>query len=218
MQKGNEVVIYSLQHNRVWDAKATYLIEENSDDAVLWMPAGSQFAVPRDYQHNSEGFRKNRWRNYRDNDWHLLNRLWLNNHVLVCKPKDAFYSVMHFWSEADNEFLGYYVNFELPYEKTDDGFVTLDLDLDIMIYPDYSWEMKDEEDYQNAVDEGHIPTDWVNAIALAQEHVMADMMARRYPFDGHWLAYPSTQTFKQSPRFPEEWARRYGLLDESVSM
>ncbi|QDP97028.1 DUF402 domain-containing protein [Microlunatus elymi] len=57
------------------------------------------------------------------------------------------------WRSTTGEFLGWYVNFEFPAERTLTGIRTMDLVLDLWVNPDRSWQWKDRSDYLRAVDD-----------------------------------------------------------------
>jgi predicted RNA-binding protein associated with RNAse of E/G family len=81
---------------------------------------------------------------------------------------------------------------------------TLDLDLDLVIRPDFGYEWKDEDDYQQALAHGLILPEWARQIESAKQEVMERLEARRYPFDGSWLDW-KPDTAWQAPRLPENW-------------
>jgi hypothetical protein len=51
------------------------------------------------------------------------------------------------WHQATDRFQGYYFDFQLPFTRTSIGFDTFDLELDIVIDPQFNWVWKDESDY-----------------------------------------------------------------------
>ena len=55
---------------------------------------------------------------------------------------------------------------------------TLDLDLDLIIHPDFSYEWKDLDDYQKAITHGVILPEWVQEIDLATSEIM-DKLEKR---------------------------------------
>jgi predicted RNA-binding protein associated with RNAse of E/G family len=79
---------------------------------------------------------------------------------MILEP-DKFYSVRLYWHEASNTFRGYYVNFQLPFKRSQCGIDTLDLELDLVIGTDYSFAWKDLEDYKQGIEAGVIPPEWM---------------------------------------------------------
>jgi hypothetical protein len=119
----------------------------------------------------------------------LREHVWRSNRLLTVLRPGVHYAIMHFWREPDFDFACYYVNFQLPFKRTPAGFETFDLELDIVIDPDLSWEWKDAESYARDVQTGVIRTDWAEAIKLAQAKVFELLAAHAYPFDGRWLNF-----------------------------
>jgi len=60
---------------------------------------------------------------------------WRGTTVLKMRREGDWYSVWRFF-DADGAFVGWYVNFETPVVRTDDGIEVNDLQLDIVIAPD----------------------------------------------------------------------------------
>lgn len=69
-------------------------------------------------------------------------------------PLGRWYSLDHYWDAASDEFLGYQVNFQEPLRRSRFGFDTLDLELDISVEPDGSWQWKDVVEFEEAVRRG----------------------------------------------------------------
>ncbi len=129
---------------------------------------------------------------------------WQTNRLLLLFEPNKYYSIILFWNHTSNDFLLFYVNFQLPFKRNNFAVDTLDLDLDLIIRPDFSYEWKDVDDYQNAISHGLISPEWVREIELASEEVMARLEKRQYPFDGSWLDWMPDPSW-QPPRLPENW-------------
>ena len=117
---------------------------------------------------------------------------------------EKYYSCSIFWDHASAQFGCYYVNYQLPYQRSHCGFDTLDLDLDIVIDPEYHWKWKDEEDYRVGMREGSIQDEWVKGIEKSQEEVFDRINKHSYPLDGSWLQWQPISTWLP-PMLPEEW-------------
>ena len=96
------------------------------------------------------------------------------------------------------------MNFQLPFQRNPCAVDTLDLDLDLVIRPDFSYKWKDRDDYQNAISHGVIPVEWTREIESATVEVMERLEKRRYPFDGSWLDWKPDPAW-QPPKLPENW-------------
>ena len=180
------IYLQEIYQNKVWALRAVELVESSPDQIVVWCPRGSGLALHESYFSDSKFFHKNRW-DIASNEWSLTAGTWQHTHVLTIKDPSKYYSIQYFWDAESSEFLFYYINFDLPYTKTSSGFSTLDLDLDLIVYSNGSFEWKDEVDYKNAAHDGFIKEDWYTSIELAREEVISLVESMSEPLDGHWL-------------------------------
>ncbi len=158
-----------------------YVVVEDSDDwLALWMPVGTRMkrldltnrarAVPDQLQgeHPTLEFRR-------------------GEVLRLMRPNQLSSTWLHWSSDDARTFAGWYVNIEAPYERTPIGVDTSDLSLDLVVWPDLTYEWKDEHLEQRLVDLAiHTPEE--NRLIRAEgERVIADVEARRPPFDGAFL-------------------------------
>jgi predicted RNA-binding protein associated with RNAse of E/G family len=184
--EGQEIQIREMVGEKPWAIRTVQVVQSSQNHTVVWMREGSNFRITEGYL-NNPSFREERWAISDTGNWKMIDSEWKNNHVLIYKELDSFYSIQLFWRAKDEKFLGYYVNFDLPYRKVKTGYDTLDLELDIMVYPDMKTELKDEEDYLKAVESGHISTEWAGKIDKAKTSIYAAIKNRQVPFDGSLL-------------------------------
>jgi predicted RNA-binding protein associated with RNAse of E/G family len=185
--KGQIIQLREMIGEQPWAVRTVEVLDSQSDHAVLWMAANSPFRITEGYLNNPE-FNTKRWEISSSGSWAMIDSVWKGNNVLIHKNLDAYYSVQLFWRASDGEFLGYYVNFELPYQRVETGYDTLDLDLDIMVYPNYETQLKDEEEYLHFVETGDIKPEWATEISKAKLEVEKAIEAREFPFDGSLIA------------------------------
>src|SRR5687768_15073890 len=146
---------------------------------------------------------KRRW-SFKDKDWKLENYAWRTNRLLILLELDTYYSTMYFWRADSNDFLLYYINFQLPFQRSHCGIDTLDMDLDLIINPDFSFRWKDEDDYQKAIDHEVIMPEWTQAIEIAKNEIFNKLEKRQYPYDGSWLNWMPDPNWLP-PKLPENW-------------
>lgn len=175
-----------------------YIVVEDSDDwLALWMPVGTRVKcldlkdrarpVPDQIhgEHPTLPFRR-------------------GEVLRLMRPGQLSSIWLHWGTGPDRPFLGWYVNIEAPYERTPIGVDTSDLSLDLVVWPNLTYEWKDEHLEQRLVDlDIHTPEE-NRLIRLEGERVIADVEARRPPFDGAFLDWrpPSTWT---TPEVHEGW-------------
>jgi hypothetical protein len=117
--------------------------------------------------------------------------------MLMFIPPGAAHSVWWFWDPAGT-FGGWYVNLEEPSILWQDGrrdtdlagVDTTDQDLDIWVYPDRTWEWKDEDEFAErlAFPEHY----WVRdpeAVRTEGLQMTKLIEAGEFPFDGTWCDY-----------------------------
>jgi predicted RNA-binding protein associated with RNAse of E/G family len=166
-----------------WAIRTVKIIEDSTTHTLLWYAEGSPFCITEGYLNNPQ-FEIQRWNISKSGQWDMIESQWKRNDVLIYKNLDNFYSVQLFWRALDGVFLGYYVNFELPYQRVNSGYDTLDLDLDITVGTDMNMQMKDEHEYHCAVLSGDIKPEWATEIHKAKENIIALIDKREFPFDG----------------------------------
>lgn len=102
-------------------------------------------------------------------------RAWERSGVLTLQRPGDWYGVWLF-DGAD----GAYVNFQAPFTRGDGWYATQDLELDIVVRGDGSWEWKDEGLLEQRAAEGRFTAEQVEAVRRAAAEVVADLDARRY--------------------------------------
>ena len=87
---------------------------------------------------------------------------------------------------AAGEFVGWYVNFQQPFQRAGSRFDTVrfdtvDLVLDLVVAPDRSWRLKDEDDFQRAISDGHLTAEAGTIVRAEAERMIGVLAARRIP-------------------------------------
>lgn len=127
--------------------------------------------------------------------WQLEDRRSGGNHMLLISPPNTWHSVWLLWS--DNwDFVGWYVNFQSPYQRTERGVVVEDLTLDIKVAADLSWSWKDEDEFDEMIRQGAISSEQAAGVESAKADVLDLIERRQAPFDSSWKDW----------RPPHEWA------------
>ncbi|EAR08827.1 hypothetical protein MED297_04137 [Reinekea sp. MED297] len=188
---------------KVWAARAVEVVSSEPGCICLWYPAGSDFAVPTGYTEDRVLFHQNRWQIAREG-WRLDVRRWERNHVLIVKDPSQYYSVQLFWDASTDQFLGYYINFELPYKMSTVGYDSLDLDLDLMVYPNGKYQWKDVDEYRAAVECGGITPEWAAHLDAAKQAVLTKIEQKQalVSFD---VAEQYQRMHSTPVTFPVQW-------------
>jgi hypothetical protein len=203
---GDECLFRGVIHGRVWAAQSVLVEKDAADETVLSLVPGAECAHPEGYwrwkkEDHSQG---TRWQEAGRKAWKLCRFSWQTNRILTVLEPDKYYACCLFWDDATDEFKGYYVNFQLPFQRSRSGYDALDLDLDMVIAPDFTWQWKDEFDYQMGIADGGIRAEWVRSIEDAKSEVMDRLHSHDYPFDGSWLSW-RPQTSRVPSVLPADW-------------
>jgi hypothetical protein len=189
---------------------AHYVVEDRPDLLALWMPAGAE----------------RRYIDLADRSHAVASVVWCLDSLRLMFPGKA-YCIWMFWAAPPPEpsgwptrngyftsqankppgtFLGWYVNPEAPFVRTDIGVDTSDNNLDVVVTPDFTWRWKDEDQTQHWEDMGVFTRADTESFYAAGRDVIADVEARRFPFNGSYLDYrPDPQW--GIPQFHPEWDR-----------
>ncbi len=166
--RAGEVVTYrELWGDRVMTAMPLRVVADSGNSTVLYLAAETTFRAAR-----APGGGP-----VRDvSDWASVQTTWTGGSLLRLLQEGLWYCVdVEF--DAERRFAGYYVNFQEPVRRTARGFDTVDLVLDVEVAPDGAARIKDADDLDAAVADGHVPTEVasrVQAQAASVRRAIAD--------------------------------------------
>ncbi len=121
-------------------------------------------------------------------EWVLANASWSGGQALHVVALDDWFSVICMWQ--DETFAGWHVNLPRPLVRTPVGWDTEDLVLDIEVSPDGSWSLDDLEDFERAVEEGHIDARAHLAVLRGVDEALARLNRSAAPFREEWTVSP----------------------------
>lgn len=199
---GDIIVWRGIFRDRVWHAQTVIVVKDTPGESVVALLPGTECRAPEGYLQGKES-NKRRW-HFKEKTWKLENYEWHTNRLLILLEPHKYYSTMLFWNGQSNEFLCYYINFQLPFRRNQFAVDTLDLDLDLIINPDFSYHWKDVDDYQEAIANDIIFPEWRDGIEQAKQDVFEKLERHQYPFDGSWLDWEPDPGLAP-PTLPENW-------------
>jgi protein associated with RNAse G/E len=203
MWKPGDVVSWrGIRNNCIWHVQPTIVVKDSPEELVLTLLPGTECVAEETYPLGKKAGR--RWWDFKENEWKLAKYVWRTNRLLLIFEPERFYSTILFWDQASDEFLCYYINFQVPFQRNLNAADTLDLDLDLIIRPDFETEWKDEDDYQKVIDYDLLTPEWIHGIENAKPEILARLEARQYPFDGSWLDWRPNPSW-EPPKLPENW-------------
>jgi hypothetical protein len=178
-----------------WAAIPVHVVEHDDDSLVAYIAPGAELGIAEGEWPTANG--RHPWHDRRE---------WQGHGVLMLHRRGDPYSVWHFWTGDDRAFAGWYVNLQAPYELTSIGFDTQDFELDLVISPDGSWRLKDDELLDQRVAEGRFRADhadWIRSIGhdLTQRLDQGDT-----PWSQRWTSWEPPQGWSP-PRLTAGWQR-----------
>ncbi len=201
-EPGDIIAWRGIYRECIWHVQPTILVKDSPEEIALTLLPGTECIAEENYPHGKKNG-KRRWY-FMNEDWQLAKYTWQANRLLLLFEPEKYYSTILFWNHESNEFLCYYINFQLPFRRNDCAVDTLDLDLDLIIRPDFTYEWKDEDDYQKAIEHGLISAKWIQGIEEAKPEIFNRLEKRQYPFDGSWLDWKPDPSWSP-PTLPENW-------------
>lgn len=134
---------------------------------------------------------------------YVLERYEHRNRLVVARP-DRAYAIYVNWNMPGWDHYEWYVNMQTPFQRTENGFHSTDQVLDIIVYPDFSWTWKDEDELEESVEARRLSRTEADAARREGERVVRDIEARAWPFSAgyeNWRPDPSWGI----PAFPDDW-------------
>ena len=198
--RGDWVVRREVLANGPWIGMLVKIIEDTPEQLVSYIPEGSPFSFP-------------------DGDWPITGGknpwsdrpCWQGHGCLMIQRPLEEHAIWHFWAGPERTFQCWYINIQEPFRRTAIGYDTQDLELDLVVYPDDRWEMKDDELMDLRVQEGR----W-SAGRVAQIRHYGSTLAERlaagerwWPREWqHWAPDPDWQVPASLPDGWDQPARR----------
>ncbi|WP_411104197.1 DUF402 domain-containing protein [Streptomyces sp. cmx-4-9] len=173
---GETVVRRDVYRGRVWSAQAQRVIADTPEALVTACAPGAEVLWPTPYaatRADSTGAgRLAPFDALASGEWALTAARWQETEVLLWKPPQAWFSVNAFYTASGLR--NWYVNFEHPAHRTEAGFDTFDLAVDLVIAPGLdrcTW--KDEDEYAHVRRLGIVSDAVHREVEAARSQVLA---------------------------------------------
>ncbi len=181
---GTPIVVRGHRLGSIRTAKAVIAVEDDDRARSYWWPAGTEHVVTEAMTVERAGMFPHTTHELRTGEWSLTTLPWTDTDVLASTAPDSWAVVWHMWDHESGEFLWWYVDLKRPHRRTPLGFDTYDLDLDLVVRPDGSWEWKDEDEFANRRAAGLITDAEAAAVERAGAEMVERIERRQPPFDG----------------------------------
>jgi hypothetical protein len=181
-EPGEAVVQRQLFRGRIWNAVPARVVEDGSEQTVLWFAPGTRILIGRELF----------------GDWSLDRVIGLRaGELRIARPDEPF-SVLLF-HHRDGSFRGWYVNLERPQRRTALGFDFEDDLLDIWVERGKDPELLDEDELEEAVERKIF-----SAERAAQIRANAARILASPPWPTGWESWEPDPGW-QVPTLPPGW-------------
>lgn len=208
-EPGELVLHRAFVDERLVFLKVGRVIEHDEDGLRLWFAYGTPMAISLTAQ--GLGIRDMPYADWLNQVEVLTVGVRRAPELLMYIPPKAAHSVWWFWDQRGT-FHGWYVNLEEPSVLWRDGDLigvdTTDQDLDVWVYPDRSWEWKDEDEFEER--SAYPDHYWVRepgAVRAEGERLIGLVEAGAFPFDGRWCDFRPDPGWAWPTDLPAGWDR-----------
>lgn len=186
------------EHGRIIGVKPVTVAEDSEELVALWLPLGVPTKLSRLIDHVPGTPRV-----WMDGNWELVDSTWRWAELLILVRPGELRANWVRWS-ANREFLGWAVNLQSELTMTPLGFDVVDYQLDIMVNPDRSWQWKDEDEFQIAIEMGRITSEIAGRVRKEAERAVEDIEAGVSPFTPEWRDWTPDE-LKPPERLTPSW-------------
>ena len=192
---GDVIVTRQVWRGRVVAGFPALIIEATDDHVITYLPTGAELGFVDGAYPGPTG----------QHPWHGRAG-WDGHGMLTIVPRTGFVAIQHFWIGPEREFACWYLNIQEPMRPTSIGFDSQDLELDLVVRPDGSWIVKDDELLERQIAEGRWTVDEVRLIREIGARTIRDVLEpRSWWWDRSWSRWRPDGSV-EAPRLPEGWA------------
>lgn len=190
---GAQIVRREVIRAGVWFGTQVFVIEDSAEQLITYIPNGAHFEFPKGNWPIPNGCHP--WSDHSS---------WKGHGVLMIQKPGEPFAIWHFWKGDSREFSCWYINLQVPFRKTSIGYDTQDLELDFIVDPDKSWEVKDEELVHQRAREGRWTLKEADEI-IKYGNKLKQRLATNDPWwDLSWSNWKPDPAWHPSP-LPKAW-------------
>ncbi|MEM9514147.1 MAG: DUF402 domain-containing protein [Actinomycetota bacterium] len=134
----------------VWEAMPVFIVADDADRLVSYIASGAQFGFPAGTWPTADG--RHPWANRTG---------WSGIGCLMVQRPGEHHAIWHFWDGPERTFRCWYLNIQTAFVRTEVGYDTQDLELDIVVAPDGSYAVKDDDVMDDRIADGRFDADTV---------------------------------------------------------
>ena len=192
LRSGDAILVRHVHFGRVYNAVPARVVEHGARRAAWWIAPETPCVYPDATAPDGALLPVSQW-STRPHSWY-------GNGNLDVVDDGAWHGVRHFWND-DRTFRGWYVNIQSPVRRTPAGFDFRDLALDVLVAPDLTWELKDEDHLEQGEAMGFFSAEEVHRVHEERDRVLARLDALFPTGWEDWRPDPSWPV----PSLPPKW-------------
>jgi hypothetical protein len=204
---GDQIVIRSLTLGKLSQVTTATVVEDSPDLIAFYIAIDS----PTKITVNLDGTPIPRSLPYPERvgrPWTLIDGTWSGNAVLWLTKPDLHYAIGVFWRGPERQVGGQYCTIQEPLRRHPLGFDVIDHVLDVLFWPDGTWQWKDEEEFEDAQNVGHFTPEEAANVRDAGEMAIAAWERKAWPFDHDWSTWEPDSSWP-IPTIPANWDQMF---------
>lgn len=211
---GDPATFREVLNQKVVCARPVTVVQDDPELTALLLTPGAACKISTLFLKVMEGraARTSRWEEQRNGRWSMGDISWRRLRVLKLMRPGDYYATWVCWKHDTNEFVGWYVNFQTPFVRSPIGFDTFDLEIDLNVSPDLTWQWKDETEYYEGIRWGVISSETAHEVENARAQILSLVEARSWPFDGGWLSWKPDKKW-EPPQLSASWDSVFGKTE-----
>jgi hypothetical protein len=116
--EGDTVLLRGMYDNRPVYVQSLRVVKDTPEETALLICPGAECVAPSGYIHHGHEWNLARWQETLDNTLQMEKYLWHTNRFLILLEPKKFYSTIYIWNAVSSAFVCYYINFQLPFRRT----------------------------------------------------------------------------------------------------
>jgi hypothetical protein len=178
----------------VWFGYPVHVVEDTDAALVSYIGPGAEFGFVDGVWPTPTG----------EHPWRERTR-WEGHGCLMVQQPGEMFAVWHYWHGADRRFLCWYINFQAPVHRTALGYDTQDFELDLVVFPDGTWMLKDLDVLPQRVSEGQLTQGLVDQVVQLGDEIGRELDAGQVRWDQRWADWTPPMLWRDA-NLPEGWS------------
>lgn len=205
---GDHIVVRTVTGGKIRYATCAYAVSDRDDQIAFFLPQNRAYSkVTKGTQVTPRKDRELALRKeLLEGQWELINNKPNPTPVLILSQPSQWFSIDLKPIGLGNSYTPCYVNFQRPLSRTQVGFDSDDLCLDLKLNTSTKrWDVKDTVDYQERIDLGMYSTQEQESIEASRKFALSLIEAGKAPFDGSWAKWQPALDWRDFP-LPHNWS------------